>query len=273
MNVADVEYTAWDLIGKTLAFTLDLSAADCGCNAAVYLVSMAQNNLPGNCGGDRYCDANAVCGVRCAEIDIIEANKHALHITGHTPEDGDGRGRGIGGSFGTAELTPSSYGPGSSIVDTTKPMRVLSYFKTGNDGMLSGIEVQLIGASGRGVEVQMLDAMYARRLHMAVKNGMTPTVSYWSDSHLGWLQDGVCPGWNEVGEGTNTQMDACGDHITVSDFEVFDGKVKLSPPPPNSPEPPPSPSPPPPPYPPPPCPPPLTSPLVSSPPPPPPPSP
>lgn len=71
-HFGEVEYVAWDLLDKRLEFTIDLSAAACGCNAAFYLVSLKQNSRPGNCGGDRYCDANAVCGVRCAEIDVLE---------------------------------------------------------------------------------------------------------------------------------------------------------------------------------------------------------
>lgn len=34
-RITEVDYVGWDLIGKTLEFTIDLSNAECGCNAAV----------------------------------------------------------------------------------------------------------------------------------------------------------------------------------------------------------------------------------------------
>lgn len=235
-TVDEVKYVAWELLDRTLAFTVDLSAASCGCNAAVYLVSMAQNAEPGTCGGDRYCDANAVCGVRCTEIDLLEANVHAFHTTAHTPEDGDGKGNGIGGSFGTDFIPPANYGPGSDVIDTSKPFRVSVYFaSSGPGGSLRSIEVTLRGVGGTELRLNMTDARYARRLHAAVQAGMTPAVSYWSDAHLGWLQDGVCPSWEEVHEDVNTQMDACGEAITVGDLVVHDGRHAPPPPPPQPP--------------------------------------
>ena len=236
-TIDEVEYVAWSLLGRTLAFTIDLSQAACGCNAAVYLVSMAQNHEPGNCGGDRYCDANAVCGVRCAEIDLLEANRLAFHLTAHTPDDGDGSGTGLGGSFGTDLITPSNYGPGSDVIDTLKPIRVSAYFATasGPGGGLRAIEITLRGDSGTELRMNMTNERYARKLHDAVAAGMTPTVSYWSDAHLGWLQDGVCKGWADVQEAVNKQQDECGEHITVSHFEVHDGRHAPPPPPPQRP--------------------------------------
>ena len=175
---------------------------------------------------------------------VLAANRHAVHMTAHTPNDGDGHGAGLGGSFGTdAALRADYFGPGSAMIDTNKPIRVSTYFKPNQNGLLSSIEVTLEGHSGRRVEVQMADEAYAKQLHHTVKAGMAPTISYWSDAHLEWLQGGVCPGWNEVGEGINTQMDECGDHVTVSDLAVREGQSDPSPTPPPSVRPPPSPRP------------------------------
>ena len=93
-------YASVPLLGRTLSLTVDISSAECGCNAAWYLVSMAQNTAsPGMCDGDFYCDASNVCGVRCAEIDLMEANKHAFHAVLHTAADGNGVGNGLGGGW------------------------------------------------------------------------------------------------------------------------------------------------------------------------------
>eukprot|EP00972_Heterocapsa_arctica_P026813 3945574-Heterocapsa_arctica.AAC.1 len=40
------QYLALKLLGKTLRYMTDISAAGCGCNAAIYLTAMAQNTKP-----------------------------------------------------------------------------------------------------------------------------------------------------------------------------------------------------------------------------------
>lgn len=87
---------AYFLSGRILEFDVDLSATNCGCNAAMYLVSMPQNSVRNDC-GDYYCDANGVCGSElCTEIDIMEANKVAWKSVTHHKYD---RG-GISGGWG-----------------------------------------------------------------------------------------------------------------------------------------------------------------------------
>jgi len=89
-------YSAWTLLGRTVSFTVDLSAAGCGCNIAFYLVSMRTNAQEGTCSGGNsgayYCDANSVCGVRCDELDLMEANSRAFHSVAHHLNDGSGQG-------------------------------------------------------------------------------------------------------------------------------------------------------------------------------------
>ena len=63
------------LLNKSISYTVDLSGADCACNAAFYAAS-----LPGAKGGipypglwnDYYCDGcSSDCG--CPEMDFMEA--------------------------------------------------------------------------------------------------------------------------------------------------------------------------------------------------------
>ena len=65
---APEHYASVPLLGRTLSVTVDISAAKCGCNVAFYLSYLRGSPSEGQCDGDYYCDANEVCGLRCAEI-------------------------------------------------------------------------------------------------------------------------------------------------------------------------------------------------------------
>jgi len=74
-------FSAAKLLGSCITFTVDVSKLGCGLNAAFYLLSMPTASAGSN--GDYYCDANAVDGSSCAEMDLFEANRHAIQITPH----------------------------------------------------------------------------------------------------------------------------------------------------------------------------------------------
>jgi hypothetical protein len=208
-------YASWSLVGRSISFTLDLGRAGCGCNVAAYLVSMPQNTQPGTCRGggdygDYYCDANAVCGVRCAEIDLLEANTHALHTTAHKADDAGGVGAGIGGDHIEKVFTPTEYGPGGTIIDTSKPFKVRVSFEprsravwrpggaTANalpaDDTLHTIRVHLV-QRGRGERsFPMASSLYTEGLHRPLSQGMTLVMAFWSSNDLNWFQSGVCSG-------------------------------------------------------------------------------
>merc|ERR1712190_362968 len=206
-------YVALNLLGKTLQYTTDLSGVGCGCNVAVYLTSLQQNTDLSGC-YDYYCDANSVCGVPCAEIDLQEANQVSWHSTLHTANDRYGKGAGYGGGGddwnGARDWTSSQYGPGGFCVDTTHPFEVAISFPIGRDGLLMAMEVVLsqVGSpctlnvsiadyDGNTSVADQGKSLGMHELTQALRYGMTPIVSYWRSDDMHWMdgkgQDGLGP--------------------------------------------------------------------------------
>lgn len=214
------QYMALNLLGKKMRFTVDLSGAGCGCNAALYLVSMRQNTQPSDC-HDYYCDANSVCGVPCAEIDIMEANQFAWHSTLHTAHDHNGATSGYGGGDGfdgPRDWVGSDYAPGGRCIDTKKPFQVAVSFPRGNDGSLLAMEVEL-SQKDRSCPLKARVADYSgmRQLGEALFAGMTPVVSYWSSDKMLWM-DGK--GSDNRGPCIRDSAAACGPSVRFNDFSV-----------------------------------------------------
>lgn len=198
-------YTRFYLLDKTFSYTVDLSSVGCGCNAALYMISMPAYNSsnradPTKC-GDYYCDANRVCGVYCPEMDIMEANNHALQITPHRCNaiqgkyypwcDGSGCGKNI------ERMAANNYGPGSNhVINTESPFQVSMSFQTSN-GNLNAIHT-IVSQNGKEVRVTHDDANcgggYLAAMTDAFRQGMVIAFSLWGDSgsEMSWLDVPPC---------------------------------------------------------------------------------
>lgn len=220
------EYIALKLLGRTLRYTVDLSGVGCGCNAALYLTSLAQNTDQGKCGGDFYCDANEVCGVRCAEIDIQEANSKAWLTTLHSADDGAGEGGGYGAYHNT--WSASDYGPGARCIDTRNPFSVSTSFPVDSAGVLEAVEVMLT-QPGKDCPLTARVDNYSplglarnglAELTPALKAGMTPIISYWGlGEDLSWF-DGRGPTGNGPCDEEGISIASCSDAVKFTDFSL-----------------------------------------------------
>ena len=230
-RLAPDAYASWSLVGRRLSFTADLNGAGCACNTAVYLTSLPQNTLPGTCHGDYYCDATSICGVSCAEVDLMEANTKAFHATAHIPTDPGGSGGGIGGTqYGSPiRNTLHQYGEGYHRgIDTRHPYQVSIEFQPdATSGLLSDIVVSLSQlGGGTATTFSMARPGYAPYMHQPLSDGMTLVLAYWSSNDLEWLQGGVCP----IGSGN---VLACAyAKPTISDLKLEWITAPPSPPPP-----------------------------------------
>mmetsp|Transcript_44973 Transcript_44973/g.95913 ORF Transcript_44973/g.95913 Transcript_44973/m.95913 type:complete len:915 (-) Transcript_44973:333-3077(-) len=223
------QYLALKLLGKTLSYTVDISGATCGCNAAVYLVSMHWNKVASEC-SDYYCDANSVCGESCAEIGIQEANRYAWHSTLHTKYDHTGLAGGYGGGSGwngPRDWSRTQYGPGGVCVDTSKSFEVMASFPTDAAGQLAAMEVKL-SQEGKACDlrVRLGNYMGEAELSRELARGMTPVISYWSWDKMFWM-DG--PGTDGKGPCQKDLPDRCADYVKLTNFKIEDVKLDLTP--------------------------------------------
>jgi hypothetical protein len=206
------------MLGKTLAYTVDLSNVSCGCNAAVYLTAMPgmQNATTPTTKSDFYCDAASE--PYCPEIDLMEANSHVSAATLHkctfpywdNPMC-DGGGYAQNTRDGAAGVV--NFGPGGAKVDTARPFRASHTFST--DGKnLTGIHTSFVQAGGKGtVWLNHTDAGYMAAMDFVVKNQMALTISLWggAGSVMSWLDSPPC----DAGIACDPSA-----HATWKDFEI-----------------------------------------------------
>lgn len=220
-NYECVDYEAGKvtLSGKTLSFVVDLSGDGCGCNAALYLVSMPQSHDASSC-HDRYCDANDVCGVRCTELDLMEANTVAWVSTVHVADDGDGEGFGYAHYVSKPEhrlVSPThdcAYGPSVDCAINTRLPFVAAISFTDRDepfgyvvDLSQGVHraslgpVRYVHKPGKGAMRTAEEANAA--LRASLDAGMTIVVSHWAGPRkdsMGWLDSPCKPdeiaGWS-----------------------------------------------------------------------------
>lgn len=201
-------YARFRLLGKSLAYQIDLSHVGCSCNAALYWVSMPGYDELGkpNPGemGNYYCDANQVGGVWCWEMDSIEANMHTMQVAphicsappGHHISSCDKAGARRNSWFVNRKgLCPYD----DCIIDSRAPFRHVQNFHS-NASRLLRIENRLEQHGRSFVFDATSDEKYLAKMSNALSKGMTLTFQLWGDSWLlmSWLDYmtfciGACP--------------------------------------------------------------------------------
>jgi len=219
------DYLDVPLLNRRLQYTTDLSGAGCGCNTAFYLVSMTRGNTwETNC-KDYYCDAMSVCGVRCLELDIQEANTRAFHSTFHDlrSEKDNFIGTGGGGAewLGPRDWSANQYGVNGTCINTAKKFQVAIEFpvQEGTE-QLKSIDVTLM-QDGCSLRASKYDQALLQAFSDDLKKGMTPVLSDWNDAKMTWL-DGN--GMGEEAMSFCSKEDdlrrSCSKTVSFDDFSI-----------------------------------------------------
>lgn len=154
----------FDLVGKEFTFDVTMHNLRCGFNAALYFVGMTANE-GGAQQGTNYCDAQAVDGVFCSEMDILEGNYFANQYTTHACIDEcasystssackggqsnvcDQSGCGVnpyrygpGTTYTTETSNADFFGPSSAYtIDSTQTVTMVTRFNADSEGTLTSI--------------------------------------------------------------------------------------------------------------------------------------
>lgn len=184
--------------GSVVEFDVDISIVPCGMVAALYyialpLASATATSAPSSSSScaTPYCDANALCGMACAELDLMEANRHAFRSTVHASTDHSGQGMGQGGFYQDDLWPRGSYGVRGSCIDTGRTFRVaMTYVAQGPRVVLSQDSCKL----------NMQLPTVPHEFSLGANIGVTPVLSLWgspstkANNNIGtkWLDGGAC---------------------------------------------------------------------------------
>jgi hypothetical protein len=214
-------------LGSTISFTVNLANVGCGADASFYLVGMPAPSSGSN--GDYYCDANCVGGYCCTEMDLIEANRHALQITAHKCTSLTS-GCDAGGCARNTKNIPNGFGPGSNFqINTENSFNVAITFKT-TSGQLSSI-TSVISQGTNSITIthdSSCGSGYLSGLDQALSYGMVPVWSFWSGG-MSWLDSPACSSDND--EIPSSQLKFVFSNLVVTGA----GKIVSPPPPPPTP--------------------------------------
>mmetsp|Transcript_56101 Transcript_56101/g.111492 ORF Transcript_56101/g.111492 Transcript_56101/m.111492 type:complete len:421 (+) Transcript_56101:44-1306(+) len=212
------KYVWFNLLGKTVTFTVDLSGIPCGVAACLYFVSYW------NPGPDsKYCDIQPNFG-GCFELDLMEANSHAYEASLHT-EIGSGKNfdatcnmNGCSVNVGRYPFTRSGlksteiYGPGAKVINTNKPFqvkatvskdgymtivlsqegRILPHFNRTEAGNFPGVANQDAWKPEKYPTPGGISKVEAAKVVAAMKKGVRLVASTWTTADTSWLDGTAC---------------------------------------------------------------------------------
>ena len=204
-NVGNPDYFTVSMLGGYIEFDADLSQHECGCFNTFYTVGMPGYDGSGNLDGSdsfHYCDANAVGGNFCPEIDLMEANKFAFQSTPHKCDAPSNRHYGscdTGGSFLSSVDHGWSFGPGGQYtIDTTQKIHVKVEVEENNKSATK--YTVTVSQNGKSQQMVNTDSSYLGQLSDAFTKQVFVISNWFGDSS--WLNKGTCSGscWNKPSE-------------------------------------------------------------------------